>query len=183
MKVAGWNHFSVHSTFVTLLEESSICLGYRYKGKASSSTERRATVILTAHALKSQEEGAERPPLYLPQDSPDGLGNGDNFRHCRPAICVEYKEHITSRPASRRLIESSSSASIICSKGETFTLRSFGKIEGRRPGSRTKLGEAFVADLCADWEKHGIETIARVREQRPHEYLKVVAYVTGCSAR
>jgi len=34
---------------------------------------------------------------------------------------------------------------------------------GRKPGSRAKLGEAFVADLCADWEKHGIETIARVR--------------------
>ena len=48
---------------------------------------------------------------------------------------------------------------------------------GRKPGSRAKLGEAFVADLCADWEKHGIETIARVREQRPHEYLKVVASI------
>jgi hypothetical protein len=44
---------------------------------------------------------------------------------------------------------------------------------GRKPGSRAKLGEAFVADLCADWEKHGIETIARVREQRPHEYLSL----------
>jgi hypothetical protein len=30
--------------------------------------------------------------------------------------------------------------------------------------------------LCS-WEKHGIETIARVREQRPHEYLKVVTSI------
>jgi len=67
-------------------------------GKASSSIERRATVILAAHALKNREEGVERPPPYFQQDLPDGLldrlGDGDNFRHCRHEICVEYKEHI-----------------------------------------------------------------------------------------
>src|ERR1700730_16156458 len=49
-----------------------------------------------AHALKSREEGAKRPPLYFhkPDGLLDGLENGDNCRHCRHAICVKYKEHI-----------------------------------------------------------------------------------------
>lgn len=53
-----------------------------------------------------------------------------------------------------------------------------GNIGGGRPkGSRNKLGEAFLSDLQADWEEHGIETITRVREEKPDQYLKVVASI------
>lgn len=46
---------------------------------------------------------------------------------------------------------------------------------GRPKGSRNKLGEAFISALHDDFNEHGVATIQAVREQRPHEYLKVVA--------
>lgn len=46
---------------------------------------------------------------------------------------------------------------------------------GRPKGSRNKLGEAFVAALHDDFEKHGVETIAKVRDTDPVAYVKVVA--------
>lgn len=46
---------------------------------------------------------------------------------------------------------------------------------GRPKGSRNKLGEAFVSDLLADWEQHGVEAIQKVRADEPGTYLKVVA--------
>tara|TARA_R110002020_G_scaffold71096_6_gene184048 strand:- start:176 stop:574 length:399 start_codon:yes stop_codon:yes gene_type:complete len=49
--------------------------------------------------------------------------------------------------------------------------------KGRPKGSRNKLGEAFVADMLADWEKHGAKTIQKVREERPADYVKVVASI------
>jgi hypothetical protein len=48
---------------------------------------------------------------------------------------------------------------------------------GRPKGSRNKLGEAFVQDLYADWQEHGAETIAKVRTDKPDQYLKVVAMI------
>lgn len=48
---------------------------------------------------------------------------------------------------------------------------------GRGKGSRNKLGEAFLADMLADWEEHGIATIIQVREEKPDQYLRVVAGV------
>lgn len=48
---------------------------------------------------------------------------------------------------------------------------------GRKPGTRNKLGEAFLADLMADWEEHGVATLRAVRETKPSDYVKVVASV------
>ena len=50
-----------------------------------------------------------------------------------------------------------------------------GNPKGRPKGSRNKLGEYFLAAMHADFAEHGSATIQRVREERPHEYLKVVA--------
>lgn len=50
-----------------------------------------------------------------------------------------------------------------------------GNPNGRPKGSRNKLGEAFVADLYADWSEHGKAVIERVRNERPQDYLKVTA--------
>jgi hypothetical protein len=46
---------------------------------------------------------------------------------------------------------------------------------GRPKGARNRLGEAFVLALAEDFDKHGVTAIATVRDERPHEYLKVVA--------
>lgn len=48
---------------------------------------------------------------------------------------------------------------------------------GRPKGSRNKLGEAFLNDLYANWQQHGVETIETVREDNPEVYLKVVASI------
>jgi hypothetical protein len=46
---------------------------------------------------------------------------------------------------------------------------------GRPKGSRNKLGEEFIAAMHADFEQHGADTIKRVREERPADYVKVIA--------
>lgn len=46
---------------------------------------------------------------------------------------------------------------------------------GRQKGSRNKLGEAFVQALHDDFEKHGVETIEKVRIEKPDAYVKVIA--------
>lgn len=52
-----------------------------------------------------------------------------------------------------------------------------GNPKGRPKGSRNKLGEHFITALQADWEEHGAAAISTVRQERPHEYLKVVASI------
>ena len=48
---------------------------------------------------------------------------------------------------------------------------------GRQKGSRNKLGEAFIDDLYHDWVNNGAETLARLREEDPAAYVRVVAQV------
>lgn len=50
-----------------------------------------------------------------------------------------------------------------------------GNPAGRPKGSRHKLGEAFIAALHDDFEQHGVATIAKVRNEKPDAYMKVVA--------
>ena len=51
-----------------------------------------------------------------------------------------------------------------------------GNIGGGRPkGARNKLGEAFIEDLLHSWEAQGPAVIQRVIEEKPEQYLKVVA--------
>jgi hypothetical protein len=52
-----------------------------------------------------------------------------------------------------------------------------GRNGGRKPGSRNQLGEAFIADLYADWQANGVGTIVKVSEERPADYLKVIASI------
>jgi hypothetical protein len=46
--------------------------------------------------------------------------------------------------------------------------------KGRPKGSRSKLQELCLAMLHADFEQHGEETIARVRQRQPGVYLHAV---------
>jgi len=50
-----------------------------------------------------------------------------------------------------------------------------GNPTGRPRGARNKLGEEFIGALYEDFEQHGPAVIAQVRQERPHEYLKVIA--------
>jgi hypothetical protein len=46
---------------------------------------------------------------------------------------------------------------------------------GRPKGSRNRLEEAFLRDLAADWDEHGVGAIAAAREDDPVSYVKVIA--------
>ena len=46
---------------------------------------------------------------------------------------------------------------------------------GRKPGSRNKLGEEFIAQYAADVAEHVKSVIERVRVEKPEVYLKVWA--------
>ena len=48
-------------------------------------------------------------------------------------------------------------------------------IGGRPKGSRNKLGEDFIKALHDDFDRHGIAAIQTMREDKPHEYVKVIA--------
>jgi hypothetical protein len=52
-----------------------------------------------------------------------------------------------------------------------------GNRNGRPKGSRNKLGEDFIQALQESFNQHGAATIETVRQERPHEYLKVVASI------
>ena len=46
---------------------------------------------------------------------------------------------------------------------------------GRPKGSRNKLGEQFLSALAEDFAEHGHEAIVACREEKPTEYVKVIA--------
>lgn len=46
---------------------------------------------------------------------------------------------------------------------------------GRPKGARNKLGEAFIEALHDDFAVHGVATIAKVRDEKPDQYVKVIA--------
>ena len=50
-----------------------------------------------------------------------------------------------------------------------------GNPAGRPKGSRNKLGEDFIKALHDDFDQHGIAAIQTMREDKPHEYVKVIA--------
>jgi Family of unknown function (DUF5681) len=50
-----------------------------------------------------------------------------------------------------------------------------GNPNGRPKGSRNKLSEAFLQALSADFTAQGTAVIEKVRAEKAHEYLKIVA--------
>lgn len=52
-----------------------------------------------------------------------------------------------------------------------------GNPKGRPKGARSRLSEDFLKAVQQDFEKHGVATVEKVRERRPHEYLRIVASI------
>lgn len=52
-----------------------------------------------------------------------------------------------------------------------------GNAAGRPKGSRNKLGEAFIEAMHADFMEHGTDVIQTVRQEKPDQYLKVLASI------
>ena len=49
-----------------------------------------------------------------------------------------------------------------------------GNPKGRPKGSRSKLSEAYLKALADDFEENGLETIIRLREDRPDLYIGAI---------
>ncbi len=62
-------------------------------------------------------------------------------------------------------------------RGRPFQPGQIPNPKGRPKGSRNKLGEAFIAALHDDFEQHGVSVIVQVREEKPDQYLKVIASI------
>lgn len=52
-----------------------------------------------------------------------------------------------------------------------------GNPAGKPNGARQRLGEAFLDAMHADFKEYGISAIVRVREDKPNQYLKVIAMI------
>jgi hypothetical protein len=52
-----------------------------------------------------------------------------------------------------------------------------GNPKGRPKGSRNALGEAFLEAMHDDFVANGVEAIVKVREEKPDQYLKVIASI------
>ena len=50
-----------------------------------------------------------------------------------------------------------------------------GNPKGRPKGARNRLGTQFLEALEVDFNKHGAQAIALVREKKPEVYMRVVA--------
>ena len=50
-----------------------------------------------------------------------------------------------------------------------------GNPAGKPKGARNKLGEAFIQALQEDFEEHGVAAVQAVRQDKPDQYLKVIA--------
>lgn len=61
--------------------------------------------------------------------------------------------------------------------GTPFAPGQSGNPKGRPQGARSKLGEAFLEALNADFAEHGVTAIAKVRDEKPDQYLKVIASI------
>ena len=44
----------------------------------------------------------------------------------------------------------------------------------RAPGIRSALARTFISALEADFARHGLGVIEKLRDERPHDYLKIV---------
>ena len=68
-------------------------------------------------------------------------------------------------------------------RGRPFKPGESGNPTGRPKGSRNQLGEAFVADLHAAWERDGARVLEHVMKSDPSTFLRVIAKVIPSEVR
>ncbi len=61
------------------------------------------------------------------------------------------------------------------SSGTRFRPGQSGNPHGRPKGSRNRLASAFVEALASDFEEHGRDVIATVRQRHPAAYLRIAS--------
>ena len=49
-----------------------------------------------------------------------------------------------------------------------------GNPAGRAKGSRNKITEAFVSEMCAHFQQHGLDAIERVFKDKPEQYINAI---------
>jgi hypothetical protein len=62
-------------------------------------------------------------------------------------------------------------------RGPRPTAPPSGAGKGRPKGSRNRLGVAFVEAMLGDFEQHGRSVIASLRDDKPEQYLRIVASI------
>jgi len=60
-------------------------------------------------------------------------------------------------------------------RGRPFRAGQSGNPAGRPKGARNKVSEKLLEALAEDFDTHGKDVIEKVRAERPHDYLKIVA--------
>ena len=61
--------------------------------------------------------------------------------------------------------------------GVPFKPGQSGNPAGRPKGARSKLGEAFIDALLADWQTNGVQAIIKMRDEKAADYVKIVASI------
>jgi uncharacterized small protein (DUF1192 family) len=59
----------------------------------------------------------------------------------------------------------------------TYRKGQSGNPDGRPPGSRNKLTEAFLRDVLAAWEAKGAAAVLKLCDERPYDFVKLVATI------
>jgi hypothetical protein len=58
-----------------------------------------------------------------------------------------------------------------------------GNLKGRPKGTRDTINKAFIDDLTRDWQEHGLDALQRAREEKPAEYVRMVANILPKEAK
>ena len=92
----------------------------------------------------------------------------------RRAAAVSATDAVAGEGASGEAVGGEARAA---SRGLRPAASASGAAKGRPKGSRNRLGVAFVEAMLGDFEQHGRTVIASLRDDKPEQYLRIVASI------